>query len=103
MHTTTLALFNNLFQGPDLIILMVIGLLIFGKRLPEVGRGLGKGIVEFRKGLKGVEDEVEAESNKPSPQRLPARDPEIRTPMSQTGEDVRVSRAPAGGQEPAAS
>jgi len=102
MHTTTLALFNNLFQGPDLIILMVIGLLIFGKRLPEVGRGLGKGIVEFRKGLKGVEDEVEAESNKPA-QRLPARDPEIRAPMSQTGEDVRVSRAPAGGQEPAAS
>lgn len=101
MQTTTLALLNNLFQGPDLIILMVIGLLIFGKRLPEVGRGLGRGIVEFRKGLKGVEDEVEAESNKPSPQRLPARDPEIRAPMSQTGEDVRVSRAPAGGQEPA--
>ncbi len=101
MDTITLALFNNLFQGPDLIILMVIGLLIFGKRLPEVGRGLGKGIVEFRKGLKGVEDDIETESNRPAPQRLPTREAEVRAPLSPTGEEVRVSRTPAGGQEPA--
>lgn len=97
METITLALFNNLFQGPDLLILMAIGLLIFGKRLPEVGRGLGRGIVEFRKGLKGVEDEIETESNKPSaPQRLSSREA---TPPAV--EEVRVSRAPAGGSEPA--
>lgn len=101
MDTITLAFLENLFRGPDLIVLLVLGLLIFGKRLPEVGRGLGRGIVEFRKGLKGVEDEVEAESNKPSPQRLPSREPEVRAPISQTGEDVRVSRGAAGGQEPA--
>ena len=41
------------------IIIGALGLLIFGKRLPEVGRSLGKGIVEFKKGLKGVEDEIE--------------------------------------------
>ena len=41
------------------IIIGALGLLIFGKRLPEVGRSLGKGIVEFKKGLKGIEDEVE--------------------------------------------
>ena len=45
--------------GPvECMIIAAIGLLIFGKRLPEVGRGLGKGIVEFKKGLKGIEDEV---------------------------------------------
>jgi sec-independent protein translocase protein TatA len=43
---------------PEWIIIGAIGLLIFGKRLPEVGRSLGKGIVEFKKGLAGVEDEV---------------------------------------------
>ena len=32
------------------IIIGALGLLIFGKRLPEVGRSLGKGIVEFKKG-----------------------------------------------------
>jgi sec-independent protein translocase protein TatA len=41
------------------IIIGAIGLLIFGKRLPEVGRSLGKGIVEFKKGLKGIDEELE--------------------------------------------
>src|ERR1044071_10459590 len=45
--------------GAEWILILAFGLLIFGKRLPEVGRSLGKGIVEFKKGLKGVEDEVE--------------------------------------------
>jgi TatA/E family protein of Tat protein translocase len=40
------------------LIIAAIGLLLFGKRLPEVGRSLGKGIVEFKKGLKGIEDDV---------------------------------------------
>lgn len=50
------------FQMPSLgewIVIAAFGLLLFGKRLPEVGRSLGKGIVEFKKGLKGVEDDVE--------------------------------------------
>jgi sec-independent protein translocase protein TatA len=45
-------------QGAEWLVIAAIGLLIFGKRLPEVGRSLGKGIVEFKKGLKGVQDEV---------------------------------------------
>ncbi len=45
--------------GPfEWIIIAGFGLLFFGKRLPEVGKSLGKGIVEFKKGLKSVEDEV---------------------------------------------
>lgn len=56
---TTLA-----FLGPigwqELLILAVIGVLIFGKRLPEVGRSIGKGIVEFKKGLAGIDEDMEA-------------------------------------------
>lgn len=37
----------------------VIGLLLFGKRLPEVGKSLGKSIVEFKKGLRGIEDDID--------------------------------------------
>jgi sec-independent protein translocase protein TatA len=33
--------------------------LLFGRKLPEVGRYLGKGIVEFKKGVKGLEDDTE--------------------------------------------
>jgi sec-independent protein translocase protein TatA len=57
--------------GPELLIIAAIGLLLFGKRLPEVGRSLGKGIVEFKKGLKGVEEEVENATNKPSTPAVP--------------------------------
>ncbi len=41
------------------LVILVIGLLLFGKRLPEVGRSIGRAIVEFKKGVKGIEDEVE--------------------------------------------
>jgi sec-independent protein translocase protein TatA len=52
--------------GPtEVLVLAVIGVLLFGKRLPEVGRYLGKGIVEFKKGVKGLEDEVEGTITSP--------------------------------------
>jgi TatA/E family protein of Tat protein translocase len=38
----------------EVLVVMVLALLIFGKRLPEVGRSLGRGIVEFKEGLKGA-------------------------------------------------
>ncbi len=45
--------------GPmELVIVGVIGLLLFGKRLPDVARNLGKGMNEFKRGLQGIEDEV---------------------------------------------
>jgi sec-independent protein translocase protein TatA len=45
--------------GPqEIIILLLLGVLLFGRRLPEVGRYLGKGLVEFKKGFKGLEDDV---------------------------------------------
>lgn len=53
----TLAFLGNLSPFEWILILGVL-LLLFGRRLPEVGKSLGKGIVEFKKGIKGVEDEV---------------------------------------------
>jgi sec-independent protein translocase protein TatA len=50
--------------GPlELLIVMGIAVLLFGKRLPEVGRSLGRGIVEFKKGLSGVADELNDNSS----------------------------------------
>jgi sec-independent protein translocase protein TatA len=51
----------------EMIVLLVIGVLLFGRRLPEVGRYLGKGIVEFKKGIKGLEDDVEGTVTRSEP------------------------------------
>ena len=58
-----LGLFTS-FGWQEIIILLVIGVLVFGKRLPEVGRNFGKSIVEFKKGIKGVGDEIDAEADR---------------------------------------
>lgn len=49
--------------GPgELVVIGLIALLFFGKRLPEVGKGLGQSIREFKKGMKEAESEVTAPS-----------------------------------------
>ena len=82
--TSTFAFFN--LGAQEMIILLIIGVLLFGRKLPEVGRYLGKGIVEFKKGIKGLEDEVDSgavvrqdptiEPPRP-PQRIPTTAPKF--------------------------
>jgi sec-independent protein translocase protein TatA len=43
---------------PELIIIGIIAILLFGNRLPSVMRSLGKGMVEFKKGMKDIQDQV---------------------------------------------
>ena len=49
----------------EIIVIGVVALLLFGSRLPEVGRSLGRGIVEFKKGLSGIESDVENAGKEP--------------------------------------
>ena len=44
--------------GPwHLLLIAVVVLLLFGNRLPQVMRSLGEGVVEFKKGMQGIEDD----------------------------------------------
>lgn len=64
----TLAFFGPI-GWPELLILAFLGLLIFGKRLPEVGKSAGQFIVSFKKGLKDTEREVD-EAVEAEPKKL---------------------------------
>ena len=56
------------FGYQEMIIVLFIALLLFGKKLPEVARNMGKGLTEFKKGMRGIEDEVHgAASYDPGP------------------------------------
>lgn len=63
----------------EMLIFGAVGLLIFGKRLPEVGKSLGKGIMEFKKGLSGVEDN---EAQTPAQPAHPAKQIEQQPPAN---------------------
>ena len=45
-------------------VIAIILLLLFGNRLPSVMRSLGQGVVEFKKGLQGIEDDIKNSTNK---------------------------------------
>lgn len=79
----------------ELVIVAVIGLLLFGRRLPELGRSLGKGIVEFKKGLKGLEDETsEAYNNATASNADTARPPQRITSAAPKFDDAPNPSAP---------
>jgi sec-independent protein translocase protein TatA len=46
--------------GPmELALILGLGVLLFGSRLPSIGRSVGKSIVEFKKGLRGVNEDLD--------------------------------------------
>ena len=50
---------NDLFQPMHLLIIGVVVVIFFGgRKLPELGKGLGEGLKGFKEGLKGVSDDA---------------------------------------------
>ncbi len=65
-------LFLNLGGGEIVVILLVVLLFFGSKRIPDLAKGLGKGMREFKDAMSGIENEVRNASNdvtKPAPQK----------------------------------
>lgn len=61
MVPSVLLLFGGLGTGEILIIALIVLLLFGGKKIPELMKGIGKGVRHFKEGMSGIEDEI----NKP--------------------------------------
>ena len=53
-------MFGNLGAGEIILIVLVVLLLFGAKKIPELARGIGKGMSEFKKGLKDGESEIKS-------------------------------------------
>ena len=75
-------------SGGHLLVIGVLALLLFGNRLPEVARALGRSFNEFKRGLRDVQDEFSREEDKSGDDAKP----KLRQPTSSEGDDPRVAR-----------
>lgn len=87
-----LGIFN--IGNSELLIILVIALVLFGSRLPDVARSLGKSVNSFKRGLKDVEDEL----NAPEPPATPPKSitTRIETPASNVAQSVEREKTPQG-------
>jgi sec-independent protein translocase protein TatA len=83
-------MFAALLGGWEIVLILAVVLILFGsKKLPELAKGLGQGIKEFKKATREVSDEMSTAMNETpaEPKRLPASpqpQPEKAEPVSQT-------------------
>ncbi len=82
------------------IIIGVVALLIFGRRLPEVARSLGKSIVEFKKGIKDVKGDVDNQYQSrleppPAPKLETRSEPKANANASAESEPSKESASPS--------
>jgi sec-independent protein translocase protein TatA len=74
--TPLFGFFEGAFSPSHILIVLVVGFLLFGRKFPEMGRALGKGIAEFKDSLKGLEENLEGAARPQDPGAVQARPPQ---------------------------
>jgi sec-independent protein translocase protein TatA len=81
---------------PEILFILVLALLLFGpRRLPEIGRTIGKGLSEFRRATNDLKRSIESEIELEQPPRRPA-------PVPPTAASLRGIPSPVPPAEPLA-
>jgi sec-independent protein translocase protein TatA len=73
----------GMLNTPEIILILVLALVLFGaKKLPELARGLGHGIKEFKKATRDVQDELHSAMNTEPPIPPPQSSPSVPEPLA---------------------
>lgn len=68
--------------GPELLLIFILSLMLFGgKKLPELARGVGRSVREFKRAAAGVEQEIKRVIEEPPPVRRPPPAPAASAPV----------------------
>jgi sec-independent protein translocase protein TatA len=65
---------------PEMIVLLLLGVLLFGRKLPDIGRSLGRTVMEVKKGFSGIEDELTTSPSNRVVEPEPVKPPQRVTP-----------------------
>jgi sec-independent protein translocase protein TatA len=94
-----LALMGGL-QGPELMLILVLILIFFGaKKLPELAKGLGQGIKEFKKATKDVQQDLHQAMEEDTAVAAPPRKAAEPAPIPQESESNEGSEVPVPSEE----
>jgi sec-independent protein translocase protein TatA len=80
-------MFAGMLGGWEIILILAVVLILFGaKKLPELAKGLGTGIKEFKKATREVTEEISTamDETPPAPKRLPSVTPQPTPEAQQT-------------------
>jgi sec-independent protein translocase protein TatA len=84
--------FISMPGGWEWAVILVVGVLIFGRRLPEIARSLGKSVVEFKKGLADVKGELDVSARPADPHSLPPAQPRAESDAASSAPAPPTSR-----------
>lgn len=79
---------------PEMMLLLLLGVLLFGRKLPDIGRSIGKTVIEFKKGIGGMEEEISSASSA-NPSRNAIEPEPVRPPQRVTPSAPVFTDAPA--------
>ena len=77
----------------EIMLILVLGVLLFGRNLPTLGRSLGKTVTEFKRGVKGLEDDFEPAAGGANVTRTVDPEP-VRPPQRVTSSAPKFQDAP---------
>ena len=81
----------------EILLLLLLGVLLFGRKLPDIGRSLGKTVIEFKKVIGWMEDEINTATSgartaiEPEPVRPPQR---VTSPTTPKFDDAPATNLP---------
>jgi sec-independent protein translocase protein TatA len=80
----------------EILLLLLLGVLLFGRKLPDIGRSLGKTVIEFKKGIGGMEEELNTAASGASRaiEPEPVKPPQRVTPSAPVFSDAPATNLP---------